>query len=285
MEPPRTAIVTGGADGFGAAIVDKFSQEGWKVIILDLNRSGGEAKARGDSNLQFVFGDVSKQETWETVLNIIRKDYGRVDVIVNNAGTHLEYSKDGGNELLTPFFSGITHDPSPLHTKSMEEFDRTFNVNVKVTRPILHIKTKYLLDGAQPIFLSASNFAPFMLEQGHGVFINITSTGFTRPRPGFAIYNASKAAVTGFTKTLALEYAPVIRFNCIAPAIGNTSMLRKSIGTGAGSGQKLHTVMESIPMKRVTEPQDVANAAWYLGSDQSTFVTGTTLEVDGGRGV
>ncbi|CEJ53811.1 hypothetical protein PMG11_00152 [Penicillium brasilianum] len=239
MESPRTAIVTGGADGFGAAIVDKFSQEGWKVVIIDLNRSGGEAKARGDPNLQFVFGDVSKQETWET----------------------------------------------PLHTKSMEEFDRTFNVNVKVTISILHIKTKYLLDGTQPIFLSASNFAPFMLEQGHGVFINITSTGFTRPRPGFAIYNASKAAVTGFTKTLALEYAPVIRFNCIAPAIGNTSMLRKSIGTGAGSDQKLHTVMESIPMKRVTEPQDVANAAWYLGSDQSTFVTGTTLEVDGGRGV
>jgi NAD(P)-dependent dehydrogenase (short-subunit alcohol dehydrogenase family) len=61
--------------------------------------------------------------------------------------------------------------------------------------------------------------------------------------------------------------------------------LRNSIGTGAGSDQKLHTVMESIPMKRITEPQDVANAAWYLGSDQSAFVTGTTLEVDGGRGV
>lgn len=105
-------MAIGGADGFGAAIVDKFSQEDWKVIIIDLNRSGGEAKARGDPNLQFVFGDVSKQETWETVLDIIRKDYGRVDVIVNNAGTHLEYSKDGGNNLLTPFFSGITHDPS-----------------------------------------------------------------------------------------------------------------------------------------------------------------------------
>ncbi|KAJ5363576.1 uncharacterized protein N7496_009289 [Penicillium cataractarum] len=265
MESPKTAIVTGGADGFGAAIVDRFSQEGWKVIILDLNKSAGEAKARDDPNLQFVFGDVSKQETWETVLDTIRKDYGRVDVIVNNAG--------------------ITHDPSPLHTKSIEEYERTFNVNVKVTHPNLHVKTKYLLDATQPIFLSASTFAPFMLKQGHGVFINITSTGFTRPRPGFAIYNASKAAVTGFTRTLALEYAPVIRFNCIAPAVGNTSMLRNSIGTGAGSDQKLQTVMDSIPMKRVTEPQDVANAAWYLGSDQSSFVTGTTLEVDGGRGV
>ncbi|OKO96530.1 3-hydroxyacyl-CoA dehydrogenase type-2 [Penicillium subrubescens] len=82
----------GGADGFGAAIVDRFSREGWKVIMIDLNKSGGEAKARADPNLEYVFGDVSKQETWETALGIIRNKYGRVDVIVNNAG--------------------ITHDPS-----------------------------------------------------------------------------------------------------------------------------------------------------------------------------
>lgn len=89
----RLTVTLGGADGFGAAIVDRFSKEGWKVIILDLNRSGGEAKARDDPNLQYVFGDVSKQETWENVLDIIRKDYGRVDVIVNNAGRHSESSK------------------------------------------------------------------------------------------------------------------------------------------------------------------------------------------------
>jgi NAD(P)-dependent dehydrogenase (short-subunit alcohol dehydrogenase family) len=78
----------GGADGFGAAIVDKFSQEGWKVIVIDLNKSGGAAKASVDPNLEYVFGDVSKQETWETALEIIRNKYGRVDVIVNNAGTY-----------------------------------------------------------------------------------------------------------------------------------------------------------------------------------------------------
>jgi hypothetical protein len=109
MESPRTAIVTGlkstltsfsptqltvslgGADGFGAAIVDRFSQEGWKVIVIDLNESGGKAKACADPNLEYVFGNVSKQETWETVLGIIRKDYGRVDVIVNNAGTYTKF--------------------------------------------------------------------------------------------------------------------------------------------------------------------------------------------------
>lgn len=105
-------MAIGGADGFGAAIVDRFSQEGWKVIILDLNRSGGEAKARDDPNLQFIFGDVSKQETWGTVLDIIRKDYGRVDVIVNNAGMDQEIQRTEVISMLTPFFSGITHDPS-----------------------------------------------------------------------------------------------------------------------------------------------------------------------------
>ncbi|KAJ5699104.1 hypothetical protein N7462_001109 [Penicillium macrosclerotiorum] len=155
----------------------------------------------------------------------------------------------------------------PVHTKSISEYEKTFDVNVK------------------PIFLSAKIFAPYMMAQGHGAFINITSTGCTRPRPGFAIYNASKAAVTGFTKTMALEYAPTIRFNCIAPAVGNTSMLRSSIGIGEGAKEKLHEVEASLPMKRVTQPKDIANAAWYLGSDESSFVTGTTLEVDGGRGV
>lgn len=101
---------------------------------------------------------------------------------------------------------------------------------------------------------------------------------------------------------MALEYAPKIRFNCIAPAVGNTSMcvslayvlsslisifnrLQKSIGNDSESATRLRKLEETLPMKRVTEPSDVANAAWYLGCDQSSFVTGTTLEVDGGRGV
>lgn len=102
---------------------------------------------------------------------------------------------------------------------------------------------------------------------------------------------------------MALEYAPTIRFNCIAPAVGNTSMyvqgrlllytmrltydcrLQASIGDGEDSKQRLQKIEDMLPMKRVTQPTDIANAVWYLASDQSSFVTGTTLEVDGGRGV
>ncbi|KAJ5814495.1 hypothetical protein N7474_006272 [Penicillium riverlandense] len=234
----------GGADGFGSGIVDRFSKEGWNVILMDLSKDKGEAKAKAKPKLQFLLWDVTNRETWKEALDWAQNDYGRVDVVVNNA-----------------------EPPFPLHEKSIEEYDRIFSINVK------------------PIFLSAQVFALFMLEQGSGAFINMTSTGCIRPRPGFAIYNASKAAVTLFTKTMALEYAPTIRFNCIAPPVGNTAMLRATIGEDETSAAKLRMVEDSLPMKRVTQPTDIANAAWYLGSDESPFVTGTTLEVDGGRGI
>ncbi|KAJ5456536.1 hypothetical protein N7530_011810 [Penicillium desertorum] len=239
--------VKGGADGFGAAIADRFSHEGCKVIILDLDQVTGEIKQQADSNISFLVGDVTRLETWRNALALAQTTYGRIDVIVNNAG--------------------ITHDPSPIHTKSLLEYEKTFNVNVK------------------PIFISAQVFAPVMMQQGHGIFINITSTGCTRSRPGFAIYNASKAAVEVATKTMALEYAPAVRFNCFSPAVGNTTMLQASIGNGEDSRQRLRQVEDSLPMKRVCQPVDIANASWYLGSEESSFVTGTTLEVDGGRGV
>ncbi|CAI7584550.1 unnamed protein product [Penicillium manginii] len=241
----KVAVVTGGADGFGATITDRFHDEGYQVIIIDINRAKGEQKASGGPNLHFLFGDVTQQETWDQALALSRDKFGRLDVVVNNAG--------------------ITGAQSPVHTKDMLEYERTFNVNVR------------------PIFCSARAIVPYMIEQGNGVFVNIASTGCTRPRPGFAFYNASKAAVA--TKTMALEYAPTIRFNCIAPAVGNTSMLQASIGSGADSQERLQKIEDLLPMKRVAQPIDIANAVWYLATDQSSFVTGTTLEVDGGRGI
>ncbi|KAL4891163.1 hypothetical protein BDV59DRAFT_203872 [Aspergillus ambiguus] len=244
---PGVIVVTGGADGFGAAIAERFSHEGWKILIIDLNRNKGEEKERNDPNIQYIYGDVASRQTWEDTLNIAKRNYGRVDVVVNNAG--------------------IVTTPAPTHLKDIVDYDKIFRVNVR------------------PIFISAQVIAPVMMQQGKGTFINITSTGCTRPRPGFSFYNASKAAVTVATKTMALEYAPDIRFNCISPAVGYTSMLQASIGEDRDSDTRLHKIQESLPMKRITQPSDIANAAWYLGSDESSFVTGTTLEVDGGRGV
>ncbi|KAK5208301.1 hypothetical protein LTR41_006237 [Exophiala xenobiotica] len=84
---------------------------------------------------------------------------------------------------------------------------------------------------------------------------------------------------------MALEYAPTVRFNCICPAVGNTSMLQASIGEGGEAKEKLRRLEQMLPMGRVTAPADVANAAWFLASDQSSYITGTTIAVDGGRGI
>ncbi|PYH45961.1 NAD(P)-binding protein [Aspergillus saccharolyticus JOP 1030-1] len=245
--PSPVVIVTGGADGFGAAIVGRFSLQGWKVLLVDIDAEKGALKAQDDSSVLFVHGDVSDPRTWLTVKEVALHEWGRIDALINNAA--------------------IVSDAAPIHEQDMNTFDKIFAVNVK------------------PIFLSAQAIAPFMLEQGHGVFINISSTGYTRPRAGFAIYNASKAAVTTATKTLALEYAPTIRFNCIAPAVGETQMLFASTGRSDDAAERRAKVEEMIPLKRLTRPEDVSNAAWYLASDQSSFVTGTILEVDGGRGI
>ncbi|KAH8169679.1 enoyl-(Acyl carrier protein) reductase domain-containing protein [Sarocladium implicatum] len=248
MSPrPKVAIVTGGADGFGAAIVDRFTSEGWVVIIIDIHPTKGQAKAAANPNIEFLCADVTKRETWEEAVKIATEKYMRIDLVVNNAG--------------------IGHDPLPAHELDMNLFDKLFTLNVKT------------------IFISAQVVAPVMLEQGSGAFVNISSTGYTRPRPGMSIYNATKAAVANCTKTMAMDYAPVIRFNAIAPAVGNTSMLRDSIGSDKDAQARLQRLKDSLPMKRITEPSDVANAAWYLGTEQSSFVTGTVLEVDGGRGV
>ncbi|CAK7235149.1 hypothetical protein SBRCBS47491_009193 [Sporothrix bragantina] len=238
----RVAVITGGSRGFGAAIVERFAREGCKVIVLDLE-AGDE-----HDNVHYQRSDVTKRESWEEALVFAEKTYGRLDVVVNNAG--------------------ITFDNALVHTKTMHEYEKTFDVNVR------------------PVFLSAQVIAPFMLQQGHGVFVNITSTGFTRPRAGFAIYNASKAAVAIATKTMAMEYAPTIRFNGIAPSVGNTGMLQASLGQNeAERAEKLKKVTALLPMQRLCEPDDVANAAWFLASEQSSFMTGTIMDVDGGRGV
>ncbi|KIH87035.1 oxidoreductase, short-chain dehydrogenase/reductase family [Sporothrix brasiliensis 5110] len=238
----QVVIVTGGSRGFGAAIVKRFTREGCKVIVLDLE-AGDE-----HNNLHYQKADVTIRASWEEALVFAETTYGRLDIVVNNAG--------------------IAFDNALIHTKTMQEYDKTFDVNVR------------------PVFLSAQAIAPFMLQQGHGAFVNITSTGFTRPRAGFAIYNASKAAVAIATKTMALEYAPTIRFNGIAPSVGNTAMLQASLGENETEcAEKLEKLMALLPMQRLCGPDDVANAAWFLASEESSFITGTILDVDGGRGV
>jgi 3-oxoacyl-[acyl-carrier protein] reductase len=144
------------------------------------------------------------------------------------------------------------------------EFDKVFAVNVK------------------SIYLTAKAFVPHFRAQGGGVIINIGSTAGIRPRPGLAWYNASKGAVNLLSKSMAVELAPdKIRVVALAPVAGETPLLAAFMGED--TPEKRAAFRASVPLGRLSTPQDIANAALFLASDEASMITGSVLEVDGGR--
>jgi len=133
------------------------------------------------------------------------------------------------------------------------------------------------------IFWSVQAFVPYFREQGGGVFINIASTAGVRPRPGLVWYNGSKGAVIIASKSLAVELGPDrIRVNCVNPVMGETGLLSEFMGV-EDTPENRKRFLAGIPLGRLSTPQDIANACLYLASDEAEFITGTCLEVDGGR--
>lgn len=183
----KVAIVTGGASGFGKGIASKFVQEGCKVLIADLSEESGKQVAE-ELGCSFAVADVTKQEHWQALLDKAVAQFGALDIVVNNAGA--------------------TYVNKPTETVTEKDFDLVMNVNVK------------------SIYMSTNACLPYFLDNKRpGVFIQVSSTAATRPRPGLTWYNASKAAVMNATKTMAVEYGPhQIRFNSVAPVVGSTGM-------------------------------------------------------------
>jgi len=184
----KIAIVTGAASGFGKAIATKFAAEGAQVVVADLSVEAGEIVAQLAGGGTFVRVDVTKRDQWEALLEHTLDTYGRLDIVVNNAGA--SYANKA-TELTTA-----------------EDVDLCFDVNVK------------------SLYLSTSVLLPYFLDNKRaGCFIQTASTAAIRPRPGLTWYNASKAAVVCATKTMAAEYGPKqIRFNCVSPVVGSTGM-------------------------------------------------------------
>ena len=244
----KVAIVTGGGSGFGEGIARRFAAEGAKVVVNDLNADGGERVAGGIRQLggeaRFVRGDVSKAADVKAMVKAALDAYGRVDVLVNNAGT--------------------THRNRPMTEVDEAAFDRIFAVNVKA------------------IFLAALEVIPLFRAQGGGTILNTASTAGLRPRPGLTVYNASKGAAIAITKSMAVELAPDgIRVNCLCPVAGETPLLAEFMG---GDTPELRAKFKaSVPLGRFSLPEDIAAAALYLCSDEANFITGVALEVDGGR--
>jgi 3-oxoacyl-[acyl-carrier protein] reductase len=238
------ALVTGAGSGFGFGIAETFAREGAKVAIIDINESAAKSAAEKiGSSAIGVAADVSKAADVNAAVEKTVAAFGKLDIVVNNAG--------------------ISHRNRPMLEVEEDEFDRVFAVNVK------------------SIYLFAKAAVPLMQSQG-GAIINVGSTAGLRPRPGLTWYNSTKGAVHTMTKSMAVELAPSrIRVCALAPVAGETPLLATFMGED--TPQKREQFVNSIPLGRFSTPQDIANAALYLASDEASMITGVVLEVDGGR--
>jgi 3-oxoacyl-[acyl-carrier protein] reductase len=240
----KTALVTGAGSGIGKCIAETYVREGARVAVVDLDENAAKQVARAIGNNAIALRcDVSKKADIKSAVDETIAAFGALDILVNNAGA--------------------THVNKPMLEIGEEEFDRIYAVNVK------------------GVFLGCQAVVPVFRKAGGGVIINIGSTAGLRPRPGLSAYNATKGAVHILTKSLAVELAPDrIRVCAIAPVATETPLLPSFLGPAAGQREKF---IASVPLGRLAQPQDIANAALYLASSDAEFVTGNIIEVDGGR--
>ena len=245
----KIAIVTGAGSGFGEGIARRFAAEGAKVVVNDIDERSGtrvadEIAAAGGEAIFFA-ADVALSAEVAALVEAAVEGYGGLDILVNNAG--------------------VPQRRMPLLDVSEETFDRIFAVNVK------------------SIYLGALYAVPVLRRGGGGVILNTASTAAIRPRPGLTWYNGSKGAALVLTKSMAVELAPdKIRVNALCPVAGDTAMLLEFMG-GEDTPELRQSFVETIPLGRLSRPEDVANAALYLASDEARFITGVCLEIDGGR--
>ena len=259
----KAAVITGGASGMGRAAALRFAQEGAAVAIADLDAERGErvAGAIGADGGQalFVKTDVSREEDCDRLIEAAVREFGHVDVLLAAAGiSHAAYvsREDGsGATMLTP-------ERGSLLTKPLADWEKVLRVN---------LTGMLLADRAVARRMVA--------EGGGGAIINIASGGGVVPIKGLGDYCVSKAGVLMLTKVLALELAPSrIRVNAIGPG-----MVRTPMNMAVQSDERLlERRVRRIPLGRIGEPEDISNAALFLASDESSYVTGEVLFVDGG---
>ena len=241
----KTAIVTGAGSGFGKGIAMRFAKEGARVGVIDINAEAAREVASQIGNSAFAMeADVSIDGDVSRMVQEALDRWGQLDILVNNAGT--------------------THRNQPMTEVTEEEYERIFAVNVK------------------SVYLSARHVVPVMKKQSFGVILNVASTAGVRPRPGLVWYNTSKGAMMTATKAMAIELAgEKIRVNAINPVAGETGMLH--LFMGEDTPEKRAQFISSIPLGRLSLPEDMANAALFLCSDEAEMITGLCMEVDGGR--
>jgi len=236
----KRALITGGASGIGAATARRFMAEGATVCILDTNTKACERMKNEHIELGgFVVADVADRSQIEDGLRRVLAQMGDVDVLINNAGI------------------SVRHDF--LHITPIE-WDRVIGVN---------------LTG---VFNVAQLVARHMMERDGGVIVNTASTNGIMGYPHYADYNASKAGVISLTKSMALELAPKVRVNAVAPGYVMTAMQEREY-----TDQMLDAVNSKIPMGRHATPEEIAGMFTFLASEEAEFVTGQVFTIDGGE--
>lgn len=239
----QVAIVTGGSQGIGREIGQVFAEQGATVVISDINEQGAEAAAKelhdAGFNAKSIKCDVTEAADVENLVSQTVNEFGRLDVMVNNAG--------------------ITRDAT-MRKMTIEEFNQVIQV--------------HLLG----CWLGTKTAADYMREQGSGSIVNLSSISGKVGNIGQTNYAAAKAGIVGLTKSAAKEVGfKGVRVNAIQPGLIKTAM------TAAMPADIFAAREKEIPLGRAGDPRDIANAALFLGSELSSYITGVVLEVAGGR--
>jgi NAD(P)-dependent dehydrogenase (short-subunit alcohol dehydrogenase family) len=241
----KIALITGAAQGLGAAIASRFAGEGAVVFLGDLNPEAGDESAcairAGGGRAFFLSLDVTNEQSWIDAFADLEKEAGRLDVLVNNAGINIR---------------------EPIEAMKAENFDAMLAVNVK--GPFLGIK----------------HAIPLLRKGGGGSIINMSSVcGLVGHRYTTEAYTVTKGAVTLLTKTIAVRYAKDnIRCNSLHPSTVDTPLMRELFKDPARKAERLG----EVPLGRLAAASDVANAALFLASDEAAFINGVAFPVDGG---
>lgn len=240
----KVALITGGAQGLGKEMAKSMIKEGARVIISDINEDVLQKTAEEISCDHLVL-DVTNKDQWQQVITKIKDDIGSLNILVNNAGM------GGGGDV---------------ESTDIDLWDLVHKVNL------------------DSVFLGCKFAIPLMRDSGNGSIINISSMSGIVASHNTSAYNSSKAAVRHLSKSIALHCAKstnLVRCNSLHPVFTRTAMVQSMIDAAPERNieQKL---IKQIPIRRLAEPIDIANAAVFLASDEASFITGTELIVDGG---
>lgn len=239
----KVALITGAARGMGAVEAELFASEGAEVVVTDIIDELGEETA-DRIGAEFLHLDVTSAEEWAVAAARVAERFGRLDVLVNNAGT-------------------VTSQLFPIDEVPIEEHHRVFDVNVHGT------------------FLGIRAMLPLLRRSDAASIVNISSIDGLAGVPLLSSYVASKHAVTGLSRSVAIELGPEgIRVNTVHPGVIDTPLLRSR---GEESLARLERTVARQPLQRTAQPEEVARAVLFLASDDASYITGTELRVDGGH--